>query len=58
VSLPAHIGHSAVNTRDKVDADIVDRDSALLALSGFWIANHPTRLCTRWSPEKNGCDAF
>ena len=48
----ALIGHSAADTLDKVDADILDRDSALLAVSSFWIANNPTRLGTRWSPER------
>jgi hypothetical protein len=48
----ALMGHSAADTFDKVDERILARDSALLALSGFWLANAPTRVGTRWSPAE------
>ena len=46
------IGHSAADTLDKVDADILERDSALLALSSLWIADYPTAIGAHWSPGK------
>jgi carboxypeptidase Q len=46
------IGHSAADTLDKVEADILERDSALLALSSLWIADYPTTIGRHWSPEK------
>jgi len=46
------IGHSAADTLDKVEADILERDSALLALSSLWLADYPTTIGRHWSPEK------
>ncbi len=46
------VGHSAADTLDKVSPDILDRDSAILALTGLWIANYPTRMGSVWPPEK------
>jgi hypothetical protein len=48
----ALVGHSAADTLDKVEADILKRDSAILALSSLWIANYPTRIGTHWPPGK------
>src|SRR5215472_6474553 len=44
--------HSAVDTFDKVQADILDRDATLMALTAFWIADRSDRLATPWPPEK------
>jgi Zn-dependent M28 family amino/carboxypeptidase len=44
--------HSAVDTFDKVQADILDRDSTVMALTAFWIADRPGRLASPSSPEK------
>jgi hypothetical protein len=46
------VGHSAADTLDKVNADILNRDSALLALSAVWLASYPARIGTVWSPAK------
>ena len=37
-------GHSAADTLDKVDPEILTRDAALAAQAAFWIANQPTRV--------------
>ncbi len=44
--------HSAVDTFDKVKADILTRDSVLMALTAFWIADRPDRLAVPWSREE------
>jgi len=44
--------HSPVDTFDKVDADILDRDATVMALTAFWIADRPERLATPWPAEK------
>jgi carboxypeptidase Q len=44
--------HSSVDTFDKVQADILDRDATVMALTAFWIADRPQRLASPWSPEK------
>jgi carboxypeptidase Q len=44
--------HSAVDTFDKVQADILDRNATVMALTGFWIADRPDRLAIPWPPEK------
>jgi carboxypeptidase Q len=44
--------HSPVDTFDKVRADILDRDSTIMALTAFWIADRPDRLAAPWLPEK------
>ena len=38
------LGHSAADTLDKVDPEILARDAALAAQATFWIANQPTRI--------------
>ncbi len=43
--------HSPVDTFDKVQADIMDRDATVVALTSFWIADRPERLASPW-PEK------
>ena len=40
------LGHSAGDTLDKVDPEVLVRDAALAAQAAFWIANQPTRLGT------------
>jgi carboxypeptidase Q len=45
-------GHSAADTLDKVDAEILTRNSALLALTAIWIADYPTRLGLMWPPAR------
>jgi carboxypeptidase Q len=42
--------HSQVDTFDKVDPDLLLRDTAVMALTSFWIADRPERLATPW-PE-------
>lgn len=44
--------HSPVDTFDKVQLDILGRDSTIMALTAFWIANRPDRLAVPWPPEK------
>ncbi|HUO34849.1 MAG TPA: M20/M25/M40 family metallo-hydrolase [Candidatus Acidoferrum sp.] len=44
--------HSAVDTFDKVQADILDRNATIMALTAFWIADRPDRLASPWPPEK------
>jgi len=44
--------HSAVDTFDKVKADILDRNATVMALASFWIADRPERLASPWPPEK------
>jgi carboxypeptidase Q len=44
--------HSPVDTFDKVEADILDRDATVMALTAFWIADRPDRLAKPWSREK------
>lgn len=44
--------HSAVDTFDKVKPDLLIRDSTLMALTAFWIADRPERLASPWSPEQ------
>jgi hypothetical protein len=45
--------HSAVDTLDKVRADVLDRNATVMALTGFWIADRPERLASPWPPEKS-----
>lgn len=40
--------HSNVDTFDKVDPAILDRDATVMALTAFWIADRPERLATPW----------
>ncbi|HLV95661.1 MAG TPA: M20/M25/M40 family metallo-hydrolase [Candidatus Acidoferrales bacterium] len=44
--------HSNVDTFDKVDPAILDRDSTVMALTAFWIADRPERLATPWPAEE------
>jgi carboxypeptidase Q len=44
--------HSAVDTFDKVKADILDRNATVMALTGFWIADRPDRFASPWPREK------
>ena len=44
--------HSAVDTLDKVQPDILTRDATVMALTAFWIADRPERLASPWPPEK------
>lgn len=44
--------HSQVDTFDKVDPDLLLRDTAVMALTSFWIADRPERLATPWPEEK------
>ena len=44
--------HSPVDTFDKVQADILDRDATVMALTAFWIADRPERLASPWPREK------
>jgi len=44
--------HSAVDTFDKVKPDLLTRDSTLMALTAFWIADRPERLASPWSPQQ------
>jgi carboxypeptidase Q len=44
--------HSAVDTFDKVKADILDRNATVMALAAFWIADRPERLASPWPQEK------
>jgi len=44
--------HSNVDTFDKVDPAILERDATVQALVAFWIADRPERLASPWPPEK------
>jgi carboxypeptidase Q len=44
--------HSAVDTLDKVQPDILDRNATIMALTAFWIADRPERLASPWPQEK------
>jgi carboxypeptidase Q len=44
--------HSPVDTFDKVDPAILDRNAAVMALTAFWIAERPERLATPWPAAK------
>ncbi|HET9838299.1 MAG TPA: M20/M25/M40 family metallo-hydrolase [Candidatus Angelobacter sp.] len=44
--------HSAVDTFDKVKADMMVRDSTMMALTSYWIADRPERLASPWPAEK------
>jgi carboxypeptidase Q len=44
--------HSPVDTFDKVQADILDRDATVMALAAFWIADRTARLANPWPAEK------
>ncbi len=44
--------HSIADTIDKVSPDILARDTAVMALTAFWIADRADRLASPWPPEK------
>jgi Zn-dependent M28 family amino/carboxypeptidase len=44
--------HSAVDTFDKVKAEVLDRNATVMALTAFWIADRPERLASPWPREK------
>ena len=44
--------HSPVDTLDKIDPAILDRNAAIQALTAFWIADRPERLASPWPAEK------
>lgn len=44
--------HSNVDTFDKVQANILDRNATIMALTAFWIAARPDRLASPWPAEK------
>ena len=44
--------HSNVDTFDKIDQAVLDRDATVQALVAFWIADRPERLAVPWPPEK------
>jgi carboxypeptidase Q len=44
--------HSPVDTLDKVDPAVLDRNAAVMALTAFWIADRPERLATPWPAPK------
>jgi Zn-dependent M28 family amino/carboxypeptidase len=44
--------HSAVDTFDKVKAEVLDRNATVMALAAFWIADRPERLASPWPQEK------
>lgn len=46
------IAHSAADTLDKVDATVLARDSAILALSALWVADYQIRIGSVWSAEE------
>ncbi|HLK69311.1 MAG TPA: M20/M25/M40 family metallo-hydrolase [Bryobacteraceae bacterium] len=48
----AMVGHSAADTLDKVTADVLEKDSEILALLAMGIADRPTRIGARWTSEK------
>lgn len=44
--------HSAVDTLDKVKPELMIRDSTLMAVTAFWIADRPERLASPWPAER------
>ncbi|MGH9682483.1 MAG: M20/M25/M40 family metallo-hydrolase [Candidatus Acidiferrales bacterium] len=44
--------HSNVDTFDKVQPDILDRDETVMALTAYWIADRPERLASPWPADK------
>ncbi|MGA8037562.1 MAG: M20/M25/M40 family metallo-hydrolase [Candidatus Acidiferrales bacterium] len=44
--------HSAVDTFDKVSAELLDRNAAIMALTAYWIADRPDRYATPWTREQ------
>jgi carboxypeptidase Q len=46
------LGHSAADTLDKTDPEVLARDSAALAISDLWFADYPVQVASHWSPAK------
>jgi hypothetical protein len=44
--------HSEADTFDKVKQEILARDTAVVALTAFWIADRPERLASPWPAEQ------
>jgi hypothetical protein len=44
--------HSEADTFDKVKQDVLARDTAVVALTAYWIADRPERLASPWPPEQ------
>jgi len=44
--------HSPVDTFDKIDPAVLDRDATVMALAAFWIADRPDRLASPWPAEQ------
>jgi carboxypeptidase Q len=44
--------HSAVDTFDKVKADLLTRDATVMGMTAFWIADRPERLASPWPAER------
>ncbi|HEV2299890.1 MAG TPA: M20/M25/M40 family metallo-hydrolase [Candidatus Acidoferrales bacterium] len=44
--------HSPVDTFDKIDEAVLDRDATVQGLIAFWIADRPDRLDTPWPAER------
>lgn len=44
--------HSVVDTVDHQDPAILDRNTTIMALTAFWIANRPERLAKPWNSDK------
>jgi len=44
--------HSNVDSFDKINEAVLDRDAAVQALVAFWIADRPERLASPWPPEE------
>jgi carboxypeptidase Q len=44
--------HSPVDTLDKVQPDILDRNATIMALAAFWIADRSERLASPWPQER------
>ncbi len=48
----AYTHHTEADTFDKVKQDILARDTAVVALTAYWIADRPERLATPWPDEQ------
>jgi carboxypeptidase Q len=46
------LGHSAADTLDKADPEVLAHDSAALAISGLCFANYPVQVGSHWSQAK------
>jgi len=49
--------HSPVDTLDKVDPAVLDRNAAVISFTAFWVADRPERLATRLAGNENRADA-